>query len=292
MIDRSNLNRIKGVLSARRGAEIPKFLGGAKFAKEKNGKIIYSADGTSWFTDLNLQFPHSGSLDGFYDVSTPDVPQEFEIPGDPHMTPATAVETSAQVNRQVQQQQTAAAAEQTFQQPKLESINPGPLSINIPAKPTLDPSVIKETIRKDSAGINLIKQQEVEQTLAHKSNLMDIGQSGAQAFSAIGDAIGQNQAMTDSNLTKTADVAYDGIANAAQNFGPIGKAVGSVMKIASAAGDTIQGMGGGTDQQTKMDKWMDSSFFSWNIGMLNGFAGKNSDSFGVDRDILEKVGSS
>jgi len=31
-----------------------------------------------------------------------------------------------------------------------------------------------------------------------------------------------------------------------------------------------------------MDKWMDSSFFSWNIGMLNGFAGKNTQNFGVD----------
>jgi hypothetical protein len=51
-------------------------------------------------------------------------------------------------------------------------------------------------------------------------------------------------------------------------------------------------MGGGTDQQTKMDKWMDSAFFSWNIGMLNGFAGKNTQDFGVDRNIVAQVGSS
>jgi hypothetical protein len=51
-------------------------------------------------------------------------------------------------------------------------------------------------------------------------------------------------------------------------------------------------MGGGTDQMTTMDKWMDSSFFSWNIGMLNGFAGKNSDSFAVDQDTVAQVGSS
>ena len=78
----------------------------------------------------------------------------------------------------------------------------------------------------------------------------------------------------------------------AGNFGPWGKAVQTGMKVFGAAGDIIQGMGGGTDQQTKMDKWMDSSFFSWNIGMLNGFAGKNSDSFAVDQDILAQVGSS
>jgi hypothetical protein len=41
-----------------------------------------------------------------------------------------------------------------------------------------------------------------------------------------------------------------------------------------------------------MDQWMDSSFFSWNIGMLNGFAGKNSDSFGADMNTISSVGSS
>ena len=288
MIDKSDLNRIKGILSARQGAEIPKFLGGAKFAKEKNGKIIYSADGTNWFTDLNLQFPHTGSLTGFYDVSTPDVPQEFEIPGDANLTPNTAVETSAQVNRQVQQQQTTQAAEQAFQQPKLESINPGPISINQPPL-KLDELKMKEEI---SAGVNLIQSKYKQEQQAKQDRIMRMGQAGVDAFNTIGQTFGAKQSMSDSNLTRTVDSAYQGISNIASNFGPIGKAVGSVMNIASSAGNLIQEMGGGTDQQTKMDKWMDSSFFSWNIGMLNGFAGKKSDSFGVDNDVLEKVGSS
>ena len=287
MLDRSNLNRIKGILSARQGAEIPKFLGGAKFAKEKNGKIIYSADGSTWFSDLNLMVPHIGSLDGFLDVSTPDVPQEFEIPGDAKITPNTAVETSAQVNKQVQQQQTQQAAEQAFQQPKLESINPGPLSIN--TTPKLDELKMKEEI---SAGINLIQDKYKQEQQAKQDKIMAIGQSGVDAFNTIGQTFGAKQSMSDSRLTKTADSAYQGISNIASNFGPIGKAVGSIMNTASAAGNIIQEMGGGTDQQTKMDKWMDSSFFSWNVGMLNGFAGKKSDSFGVDNNVLEKVGSS
>ena len=288
MLDRSNLNRIKGILSARRGTEIPKFLGGAKFAKEKNGKIIYSADGASWFTDLNLQFPHTGSLNGFYDVSTPDVPQEFEIPGDANLTPNTAVETSAQVNRQVQQQQTTQAAEQAFQQPKFESINPGPISINRPSL-KLDAD---EMYKKISAGVNLIREKQKAEQQAKQDRIMQMGQAGVDAFNTIGQTFGAKQSMSDSELTKGVDRAYDGVANMASNFGPWGKAVGTIMKTASAAGNLIQEMGGGTDQQTKTDKWMDSSFFSWNIGMLNGFAGKKSDSFGVDNDILEKVGSS
>ena len=288
MLDRSNLNRIKGILSARQGAEIPKFLGGAKFAKEKNGKIIYSADGSTWFSDLNLTFPHMGSLEGFLDVSTPDVPQEFEIPGDTKITPNTAVETSAQVNKQIQQQQTTQAAEQAFQQPKLESINPGPISINQPPL-KLDELKMKEEI---SAGVNLIQAKYKQEQQAKQDRIMRMGQAGVDAFNTIGQTFGAKQSMSDSSLTKTVDSAYQGISNIASNFGPIGKAVGSIMQTASAAGNIIQEMGGGTDQQTKMDKWMDSSFFSWNVGMLNGFAGKKSDSFGIDNDILEKVGSS
>ena len=287
MLDRSNLNRIKGILSARKGAEIPKFLGGAKFAKEKNGKIIYSADGSTWFSDLNLTFPHMGSLEGFLDVSTPDVPQEFEIPGDTKITPNTAVETSAQVNKQVQQQQTQQAAEQAFQQPKLESLNLGPISLN--TTPKIEELKMKKEI---SAGIQLIQDKYKQEQKEKQDKIMAMGQSGVDAFNNIGQTFGTKQSMSDSNLTKTVDSAYQGISNIASNFGPIGKAVGSIMKTASAAGNLIQEMGGGTDQQTKMDKWMDSSFFSWNVGMLNGFAGKKSDSFGVDNDILEKVGSS
>jgi hypothetical protein len=54
------------------------------------------------------------------------------------------------------------------------------------------------------------------------------------------------------------------------------------MKNAAIAGDIIQSLGGGTDQVTSTDKWMDSSFFSWNIGMLNGFGGKKANSFAID----------
>jgi hypothetical protein len=60
--------------------------------------------------------------------------------------------------------------------------------------------------------------------------------------------VGAGQEMTDSNTTKTVDAAYDGIADMASNFGPIGKVVGTAMKVAGVAGDAIQALGGGTDQ--------------------------------------------
>jgi hypothetical protein len=112
------------------------------------------------------------------------------------------------------------------------------------------------------------------------------------ALEAVGSVVGAEQEVTDSATTKTADAIYDTTAGVVENLGPVGKVVGTAMKFAGMAGDAIQAMGGGTDQQTTMDKWMDSSFFSWNIGMLNGFAGKNTDSFGVDQDVVAQVGSS
>jgi hypothetical protein len=75
-------------------------------------------------------------------------------------------------------------------------------------------------------------------------------------------------------------------------MGPVGQVVGEVLGNAAIAGDIIQGLGGGTDQMTTTDKWMDSSFFSWNIGMINGFGGKKADTFAADKDVLESVGSS
>ena len=62
MIDRNNLNRIKGVLSARQGAEIPKFSGGAKFTRHKGTQTIYSNDNISWFLDQDLTAPFEGDI--------------------------------------------------------------------------------------------------------------------------------------------------------------------------------------------------------------------------------------
>ena len=226
MVDKKNLNRIKGILSAKNGAEVPKYEGGAKFLARKNNSLLFSNDQTNWFFDQKLTQPYKGSIDNF------DI---------------TQIGT-------------------------------------------------KESINNPSAGMNFTQQEEIDSIMSSNTkkfnNMQTAIEVGSNALQAVGGAFKAAQASTDSNLTKGADVAYNAVADMAGNFGPWGKAVQTGMKVFGAAGDVIQGMGGGTDQQTKMDKWMDSSFFSWNIGMLNGFAGKNSDSFAVDQDILAQVGSS
>ena len=220
-MNKNNLNRIKGILSAKQGTQIPKFQGGAKFVKQRgNNRLIYSADGTNWFYDQNLTQSFDGNLEK-YD-------NEFQI----------GTEDSV------------------------------------------------------SAGVNNITQDQIDDI--NKKNKMagNVAQFAGQALQTVGDAFGNAQMATDSDTTKTADQMYDGAASVISNMGPWGKAVGTAMQAAGAVGDIAQSMGGGTDQQTKLDQWMDSSFLSWNVGMINGFFGKNTDSFGIDQETLSTVGSS
>lgn len=289
MIDRSNLNRIKGVLSARKGAEIPKYQVGAKFTKVKEGKYIYSNDGLTWYLDKNLKTPHWGPIDGYQDLDIAGIKPPYRIPGDPEITPTTATENSAEVNKQVEEQkeQTIVEAQAANVRPPIQPIPEVKTNINTPPVTTNKQAdgVIK------SAGMQLIEDN--KNNLEKKEKLANtVGQVTTEAFNAIGEAVGAKQMATDSTLTKGADMAYDTAAGIVENLGPVGKIVGTAMKVAGTAGDIMQELGGGTDQMTNTDKWMDSSFFSWNIGMLNGFAGKRSDTFAADQDILASIGSS
>ena len=101
-----------------------------------------------------------------------------------------------------------------------------------------------------------------------------------------------NQAASDSNTTSTINNAYDAISTSLMGFAPVGTVIGGAMKVGALLGDGLQALGGGTDQMTTTDQIMDSSLFSWNIGAINGFAGKTADKFSVDRNTLAQVGSS
>lgn len=294
MVDRNNLNRIKGILSARQGAEIPKYEGGAKFAMYGGNKFIYSRDGKTWFTDYNLTSAYDGSMAGFKSVQVPSQP--VSVPGsDPNNgNPNAAVDNAAKINQAVNEQQTEQIIATTAQKQieKLPEVTPivsenKVISTAPTSKEIFDKEVQQYRNDQMSAGMNLRQD-----TLKKEKFINGTGQIVTGALEAVGGAVGAAQAATDSNTTKTADAIYDTAAGVVENLGPVGKVVGTAMKFAGMAGDAIQAMGGGTDQQTKMDQWMDSSFFSWNIGMLNGFAGKNSDSFGIDQGIAAQVGSS
>ena len=346
MIDRNKLNRIQGILSARQGAEIPKFNpGGSVSQKYQNPEYIeflqQYLDEKQFERVMKQQKKGSYNL-GLYTIfdrhktlnpnasieelvtnakahPMPQIPKEnnslngdtptTDIIGAKTITPDTAkIESAKQIEQneatitqQVSDINAAKSKEvqKAFDPAKPMSPNDGP-SLYIP-EPAAVPEKIKlpeqtaqELEAQKSAGMKLAQENIKNQARAEKFNKVagNAAQIGTQVFQGIGDAFGASQAATDSNLTKTADAAYDTIAEGVKKMGPIGQVVGTAMGFAGTAGDIIQGLGGGTDQMTGTDKWMDSSFFSWNIGMLNGFGGKRSDAFAADQDILASVGSS
>ena len=93
-------------------------------------------------------------------------------------------------------------------------------------------------------------------------------------------------------ITQTLDNVYDGISDAAMSMGPVGMLVGGAMKTADLLGDGLGKLGGGTDGMTTQDAILGSSFFSWNVGLINGFGGKKVDTITKDEDIFATVGSS
>ena len=268
MIDVNKLNRVKGVLSARQGAEIPKYEGGAKFTKKHNyqNATIYSNDGTTWFTDPQLTNPYTGDLADY---------QGTNIPGDQHMTPYNGVlpEVSVTADSVIKPRSINDAIDV-----KNIEVAALPKKIEVPAK------IYEET---KSQGMKLI--QEKQKQTRKEQLTQTLGSAGVAAFQGIGNAVGDSQMATDSSLTTGANAVYDVAADAVSKVNP---AVGAVLKTGAIAGNIIQSLGGGTDQMTTTDKWMDSSFFSWNIGMLNGFGGKRANTFAADQDVLASVGSS
>ena len=333
MVDKKNLNRVKGILSARKGAEIPKYEGGNKIAlpafnpgdtsfQQWKSKATNASSNfrTAWrdYSMLKAEFPTASiddlasymdsgagpggvTLDSLYNKYTDAPPKRtnstatvpganpnMSIPGDPNLTPNTAVENAAGVNAQVadQKEQVVVAEQATNQRPPVQPI-PEPPKINIPPA-----SIYTKKENPIEVGTRQLFEQEQANREKKEKNWNKFGEITTEVFQGVGNAIGAKQAATDSNLTKGADAAYNMASDVVEKLGPIGKTVGTAMKFAGTAGNIIQELGGGTDQQTATDKWMDSSFFSWNIGMLNGFGGKRSDIFAADQDILAQVGSS
>ena len=251
MVDRNKLNRVKGILSAKSGAEISiKEKEDARIIRRnQQNQYIYSVDDQTWYTDIDLTQPYQGNLAGFELYSKMQEPQLLPM-----------VDVIASENN---------------------------IKDTLPKTSTI-PDAIQDQM--DSYGLKLKKDKEKQE----KTNLAagQVAQAVTEAFHGVGNAMGMSQMATDSNLTKGANAAYNQITDTVSNLGPVGKIAGTALQNAAIAGDIIQGLGGGTDQITSTDKWMDSSFFSWNVGMLNGFAGKRADSFAADQDIISVVGSS
>lgn len=335
MIDRNKLNRIRGVLSARQGAEIPKFTPGGPLDRPfyiQNGKFFLDGKEVTkekFFKDRRVQ---ESQNDHFKDITNEDKylganvainqnsneslnggTPKTEIIGAPDVTPTTPQEKAEEQSEKIEEEkEKAIAGIKGINNPQVDAaVNSvsdpiKPLSPNDgPKIPIPEPAAVPEKLevpqqvleQQKSSGMSLVKQEQRRDNFEKSKESIgkfigNVAPAATQIFQGVGEAFGAHQLTTDSNLTKGADAAYDQIAGAVSKLGPVGSIIGTAMGFAGTAGDIIQDLGGGTDQMTTTDKWMDSSFFSWNIGMLNGFGGKRSDAFAADQDILASVGSS
>ena len=288
MIDTKNINRVKGILSARIGAELPSAqpqnFTPPKFQKRRGDAVIYSNDNVNWFQNIDLSQPYVGSTDGFVSIGT--------VPGLAPTSPWAAVETAAEVSEKqadiaIETQAAAQAAVQTAAQTDVSATNPAAVSLNGQTPPVETGGNGRNRTPKPEDPERAAKREERKEKWANAA-----GVGVTAAFQGIGTAVGAVQKATDSDTTKMVDTAYSAAAEGIKQAGPVGQVIGAAMQMGQVAGDIIQSLGGGTDQQTTVDKWMDSALFSWNIGMLNGFAGKNTQDFGVDQSIMSQVGSS
>ncbi len=95
------------------------------------------------------------------------------------------------------------------------------------------------------------------------------------------------------DITQTMDSVYDGISDAAMAFGPVGMAIGGIMKGGALLGKGLNTLGGGTDGMTSTDAILGSSFLSLTpLGLVNGFGGKKADTITKDNEAFAQVGSS
>ena len=256
MLDKNNLKRIKGILSARQGAEIPKF-------QNPGGPLnISTISGTQKIIDQI----DSMLLDYLNNLTDEQLLQYINnTSGSNITTPITVVDEK--IEKKVEEKVKDEIEEEVEEEVEKS----------------------RKERRKDRIAGRKIKLGGKDEQNQGSPN---IAQGIFTGIQTLGNAFGAQQSATDSQLTKNIDTAYNGVASAVSNMGPVGQVAGMAMDTLGAIGNISQAMGGGTDQQTKLDSWMDSPLLSWNVGAINGFFGKNTDSFGVDQETLQQVGGS
>lgn len=267
----NNLNRIRGILSARQGAQVPKFdPGGKMYSKSLPFNVtVYSKDGQNWFQDelctQEYTDPYKDSMD-FQLIAQQEIDIPTSIPGDLGLTPTSAVEVSAKQMQEVNQ----VLSDNVVQ--------------DISESKQVKVDTQKQNGNEQSANMQVNNQKSGYENI-NTTMVSGIG-TGAQA---LGNVLGAYHSATDSTLTKSIDAGYDATAGIVSQFSPV---AGAAMQIIGAAGSASRLITGGNDQQTDTDKVLSSKVFSSNIGAINDLYGKNSDAFSTDVEALATVGSS
>ncbi len=181
----------------------------------------------------------------------------------------------------------------------------GGLGFNSSPLTSSDPYTKQQGRQLVQDGINKLSQQ-LPQSTSYQLNEKGIAEPTGFNFN-LGMAIGgaafdlastlmpekSEYAGNKGDTTQTMDTLYDGISNTAMAFGPVGMAVGTVMKGGKFLGKGINALGGGTDGMTNTDAILGSSFLSLSpLGLINGFGGSRANTFTKDTFAFETVGPS
>lgn len=103
----------------------------------------------------------------------------------------------------------------------------------------------------------------------------------------------QNTHVNDSALTSGINATTDAVSSSLMGFSPIGTIAGGAMKLGSFMGDALTSLGIGTDQMTKADQVLDSSFLKITpFGLVNALGAKRTQDFSANQDTIEQVGAS
>lgn len=88
------------------------------------------------------------------------------------------------------------------------------------------------------------------------------------------------------------DSAYDATSSALMSMPPWGTLVGGAMKLGSLAGKGLNALGVGTDGMTTADSIFGSSFFNWNVGLINALGAKKTNTMEQDKEAWAQAGNS
>ena len=121
--------------------------------------------------------------------------------------------------------------------------------------------------------------------------------AASNAMGTIGNVADMGRSMLFNNnnsaLTQNLNSTYDAVSSSLMAFAPVGTIIGGAMKAGAFIGDGLQALGVGTDQMTTADQILDSNFFKLTpTGLINAFGAKKTQSFDVNKDTLDSVGSS
>ena len=135
----------------------------------------------------------------------------------------------------------------------------------------------------------------IDQKRRPSSNMTPLGsQLISTGLNLVGEFIpGKDYSGTYGDTQQTLDSAYDTIADAVSVIPGFGQAASFIMKGAGLVSDLVSNLGGGTDNMTKLDSILGSSFLQLTpFGLINGFGGKKADTITKNQVAFEQVGSS